>query len=248
MHFGYLNRNYLEELHIPIGQDNRIEPGGPDRGQPTHFYTRINRNLFSVRVPKGWGVKDEVVWTVTVRGTEQKAIAWLQPEWEIDPLGGASIGGRTDQERKINKPPTLALDPPPATITLPSTLTLTATASDDGIPKPREQAARRAVGQETPPTLQPPPGTPEAPVNVPALAGDVSDRGRQGPQGLRVSWIVWRGPAGVTFEPRTALVKDAKAVVTATFTTPGDYVLQARASDGMMSTVQELAVTVVEGH
>ena len=26
MHFGYLNRNYVEELHVPIGADNRIEP------------------------------------------------------------------------------------------------------------------------------------------------------------------------------------------------------------------------------
>ena len=26
-------------LDIPIGPDNRIEPGGPDLGQPTHFLT-----------------------------------------------------------------------------------------------------------------------------------------------------------------------------------------------------------------
>src|SRR2546423_12857160 len=33
---GYFNRNLKEELDIPIGAENRIEPGGPDRGQPTH--------------------------------------------------------------------------------------------------------------------------------------------------------------------------------------------------------------------
>ena len=40
MHFGYLNRNWAEELAIPVGPDNSVEPGGPDRGQPTFFYTR----------------------------------------------------------------------------------------------------------------------------------------------------------------------------------------------------------------
>ena len=32
---GYYNRNKTQELDIPIGPDNRIEPGGPDFGQPT---------------------------------------------------------------------------------------------------------------------------------------------------------------------------------------------------------------------
>ena len=41
--FGYLNRNYDEIVDIPIGPNNSIEPGGPDRGQPTHFFPRINR-------------------------------------------------------------------------------------------------------------------------------------------------------------------------------------------------------------
>ena len=37
--FGYYNRNLKENLDIPVGPDNRIEPGGPDRGQPTYFLT-----------------------------------------------------------------------------------------------------------------------------------------------------------------------------------------------------------------
>ncbi|HKA07275.1 MAG TPA: hypothetical protein VKD71_08465, partial [Gemmataceae bacterium] len=35
--FGYFNTNWQEELDVPIGPDNAIEPGGPDQGQPTHF-------------------------------------------------------------------------------------------------------------------------------------------------------------------------------------------------------------------
>ena len=49
--FGYLNRNYVEELDIPIGPNNTIEPGG-DRGQPEHFYPRRQSFVFKVVVPK----------------------------------------------------------------------------------------------------------------------------------------------------------------------------------------------------
>src|SRR5262249_4176907 len=34
---GYFNRNSAEELDVPIGPNNHIDPGGPDYGQPTHF-------------------------------------------------------------------------------------------------------------------------------------------------------------------------------------------------------------------
>ena len=34
---GYYNRSQKSAVEIPIGADNRIEPGGPDQGQPTHF-------------------------------------------------------------------------------------------------------------------------------------------------------------------------------------------------------------------
>ena len=243
MHFGYLNRNYVEQLHVPIGPDNNIQPGGPDRGQPAFFYTRINRNLFTVPVPRDFGQKDEVVWTVTLRGKTEKAVGWLQPEWEIDPIGGAALGGRSTEERAKNKPPAIAVDVPQSTVTLPNTLTLNADVTDDGVPKPQPAAPRQAVGQETPPTLQAPPGTPDAPVNVPQVQGD-APRGRQRPQGLRVSWIVWRGPAAVTFDPRTSPAKEGKAGTTAKFTKPGAYVLRATANDGMMTAVQDVTITV----
>ena len=83
MHFGYLNRNYVEEIHVPLGPSNNVVPEGPDRGQPTFFYTRTHRYSFSVPVPKDWGRK-EVIWTLTVHGKTERAVGWLQPEWEID--------------------------------------------------------------------------------------------------------------------------------------------------------------------
>src|ERR1700730_3933918 len=41
-YFGYLNRNHVEEVQVPVGAEKKLEPGGPDRGQPTYFYTRFN--------------------------------------------------------------------------------------------------------------------------------------------------------------------------------------------------------------
>jgi hypothetical protein len=52
--FGYLNRNYEEELAIPVGPNNSVEPGGPDRGQPTYFLSRRQARIFRVRVPNSW--------------------------------------------------------------------------------------------------------------------------------------------------------------------------------------------------
>ena len=56
MWFGYMNRNYEEELDIPVGADNTFEPGG-DRGQPTHFTTRRHKDVFKVTVPKEFADK-----------------------------------------------------------------------------------------------------------------------------------------------------------------------------------------------
>src|SRR5580698_4217022 len=44
MYFGYMNRNFEENLVIPIGAENGFSPGGADRGQPTFFYPR--RQMF----------------------------------------------------------------------------------------------------------------------------------------------------------------------------------------------------------
>jgi hypothetical protein len=239
MYFGYVNRNYTETLVVPVGPDNKFEPGNADRGQPAFFDTRIHRKEFSVSVPRDWG-KKELVWSVTVGGVTEKAIAWLQPEWEIDPVYG---GKARNAESLKNKPPSMTLDVPPVA-TLPNMLTLTASVQDDGLPTPRKGPPTRAIGQETPPALKPPPGQPEVPVNVPAVGrrGDAAQG--QGQQGLRVNWLLWRGPAAVTFDPATVVVKDGKAVTTAKFTKPGTYIMRARANDGELIDQKEFTVTV----
>ena len=255
MHFGYLNRNYVEMPYIPVGPNNKFEPDEPDRGQPTFFYTRTNRNLFTVNVPKGWPINRDVVWTLTVNGKTEKAFGWLRVEWEIDPAGGAGGGGgSTSPERKNNQPPQVTIDPVSAA-KVSAPVRLVATIADDGLPKPRPDGARRGspVGQETPPTLR---GGVEAPVNVPALtrggrgetpagatAGGGGGRGQQRPQGPTVSWMVWRGPADVTFG--RAENEGDKRIVNATFTKPGEYTLRVVPNDTLESgTVKYVKVVV----
>src|ERR1051326_7930408 len=100
--FGYFNRNWEEEVDIPIGADNTIEPGGADQGQPTHFLPRRNRFLFRVRVPGDFG-KKEIVWTLTTRGKTTRAYGTLKPDYFMDDIvimnnsgAGGAGGGNPD--------------------------------------------------------------------------------------------------------------------------------------------------------
>jgi hypothetical protein len=133
LYFGYLNRNYEEELEIPVGPNNTVEPGG-DRGQPTHFYPRRQHFVLKVLVPKDWGLERKVVWTLTIRGKTNFAKGWLQPEWEIDKLiMMENFGGDVDDD---NEAPTVT-GSPAQTIKLPAAASLTVTVQDDGRPKPK---------------------------------------------------------------------------------------------------------------
>ena len=92
MMFGYMNRNWEEEVDVPIGPDNNISPGLPDQGQPTHFQPRRNRFVFKVRVPADWG-KKELVWTLTTKGKTEKAFASLREDSLVDNIVQASEQG-----------------------------------------------------------------------------------------------------------------------------------------------------------
>ena len=77
--FGYMNRNWEEEIDVPVGPENGFNVGSADQGQPTHFLPRRNRFVFRVRVPATFGEKDELVWTLTTHGKTEKAYATLGP-------------------------------------------------------------------------------------------------------------------------------------------------------------------------
>jgi hypothetical protein len=210
--FGYMNSNWLQEFDIPIGPDNNIEPGGPDRGQPTHFFPRRNPFLFTVRVPKDFGT-NELIWTLTTNGTTEHAYASLKPDYQIDPQVistevGGDFGSLRD-ELRTNIPPELKVEGDKRrTVKVGEAVSLVAFARDpDNLPARREagrgQPAGRAEASGAPPSPngqrggQPAAATPPVPVFRPSS----SLAARSGP-GLRLSWMVYRGKsAAVAFSP-----------------------------------------------
>ncbi len=87
--FGYFNRNATEELDIPIGTNNKMEPGGPDQGQPTHFMPRRQWGMFTVTVPQDFG-KKRVTWTLTANGITTSIPGNLETLWELAPFKDAT--------------------------------------------------------------------------------------------------------------------------------------------------------------
>ncbi len=129
---GYYNRNLKQEVDIPAGPGNRIEPGGPDQGQPTHFLPGRQWGVFTIRVPKDFGEK-KLTWTITVNGKTTAIPMSLNSLWEVQPF----------REASGNAPPFIGFSesgpwtPGPAgqskalTITLPEPADLTVWVADD---------------------------------------------------------------------------------------------------------------------
>ena len=82
---GYYNRNLKQTIDIPVGPDNKIEPGGPDQGQPTHFQPGRGWGPWSITVPKDFGDK-ELNWTITANGQTNTIPINIKPLWEISPF------------------------------------------------------------------------------------------------------------------------------------------------------------------
>jgi hypothetical protein len=226
--FGYFNRNYKEELAIPAGRDNMIEPGGPDRGQPTYFLPRRQARLFRVRVPKDWG-QNVLTWTLTANGRTEKAYGDLLPVQEINEhiiMSGGNAVPFGDEDP--NMPPVITVAPVSQT-SVSNPLTLTATVTDDGLPKPR---------------------TPPRPAATTTTRGGTIVRQTDSvaaprPRGLTVRWLQYGGPAKATFEPAGPIpVTNGTATTRGRFAAPGMYTLIATASDGQLSQRAVVNVTV----
>jgi hypothetical protein len=223
--FGYMNRNYEEEVDVPVGPNNFLEPGGIDQSQPAHFYQRRQQYVFKVRVPKDWGKKD-LVWTLTSHGKTEKAFATLMPTWEIDVGTYQQNRGGPGELGEDDDAPSIRVEgAAQRSIAAGSTLTLDAFVIDDGKPTNRPSQSGSSARVEGPLT--------QAVVRL--------DRGVR----LGVIWVVYRGDAkAVTFEPRKIPVADGKASTTVKFNAPGTYVLRAYADDGILVSAADVTVTV----
>lgn len=247
MWFGYLNRNWEQALKIPVGPDNNIQPGGPDRGQPTYFQTgdvkRRQYFAFKVVVPADWPKDRDLVWTVTANGKTLKTIGTLWPVWLINgDVISANRGALRDTDATtVNDPPRIKESPKNLTVGVGAPLSMTMTVTDDGMPKRREPGA--VPGRDNGP------GRPE-------LTGGAARPEPRLKESLRVTWLQWRGPGTATFAPDVARVVDENgrqsdtegtATTTVTFDKPGTYLIRGYAEDTSLFSLSELiAVTVTD--
>ncbi|MGD9905704.1 MAG: hypothetical protein AB7U83_19710 [Vicinamibacterales bacterium] len=207
--FGYMNRNWQEELDVPVGPDNRFLTGAADQGQPTHFLPRRNRFIFRVPVPAGFTEKDELVWSLTTKGKTELAYASMKIDLKLDDVvkaseTGALGAGSSSPEVRANTPPVLEVQGPRRLeVKVGQPVTLTAVVTDDGLPKTRLIGAGAAVENEgSSATLSS--NNPEMRKRVEALRARrlilPPSRVTVGKNvGLWVGWHVYRGAGRVTF-------------------------------------------------
>lgn len=240
---GYFNRNKSEALDIPIGRDNRIEPGGPDYGQPTHFETSRQHGVFAIRVPKDFGTS-KLTWTLTANGQTSSVAFWLNPPYFIHFFKHHANG---------NQPPVIRFATDGAALTGPpqglaqtlsgrtgEPVTLKLWASDPPALMPDiedELAARNNVSRSANAGSAEPIAIIGGQV-ITAQTGRAAGGAGDAPADITVNWRKHRGPGDVKFaQERIPLVTggDAKllleATTTATFSAPGEYVVRAQVND-----------------
>lgn len=143
---GYFNRNQKETLEIPVGTNNRIDPGGPDQGQPTHFLPRRQWGVFTITVPKDFGNR-KLTWTLVANGQTTTIPLGLNPLWFVEPFKAAGVGNTPPRVRFERDGPSYQ-GPPRGisasyTVNAPASLRLTLWVTDDGRQPPE---ARQRVG------------------------------------------------------------------------------------------------------
>ena len=211
---GYLNRNADQPLDIPIGPNNRIEPGGPDLGQPTHFLPGRRHGVFSITVPRDFTSPDQrLTWTIVANGQTTVIPIRLHPDYLISPFVDVAVKNTPpvvrfeENGRSIQGPVALLSGAAPRTTAIGSPLSLPVFANDD---------AKYASGTMALPVKPPPP--------------------------VRLAWSKYRGPGRVTFDnpqpPLDVLSGGGvntpfrgKSITTARFSEPGEYVLHVTALD-----------------
>lgn len=205
--FGYFNRNLQEELDIPIGDNNRMEPGPPDQGQPTHFLPRRQWGLFTVTVPENFGTQ-KLTWTIVVNGQATAVPAHLDARWEIAPFSDVGIG---------NTPPLISFEEAGPSVqgprgisialetTMPNPVTLNVWTADD---------AKTFQGGKAP-------DSPPVTITWSKFRGPGAVKFANSKPPVEKADRKWNPTPAVS----------GKATTTATFSEPGEYVLHVVAND-----------------
>jgi hypothetical protein len=107
---GYFNRNKDVPAEIPIGPNNRIDPGGPDYGQPTVFEPGRHYGVFAIPVPKGQESR-KLTWTLTVNGQTSAVTIWANPPYWIDYFKNTANGNEPPVVKFTEAGPTMTGPP-----------------------------------------------------------------------------------------------------------------------------------------
>ena len=208
---GYYNRNSQQDPDIPIGPNNRIEPGGPDMGQPTHFLPGRQWGMFSVPVPKDFKPDDQYVWTLVVNGQAMSIPLRLKADYVMSPF--AEIAVR-------NTPPVIRFEQNGRGVQGPVATLAT--------------AASRSASAGTPFPL-----TLWTTDDMKYTSGTSAPMTRPRPP-VTLRWSKYRGPGAVTFDKATPEVEkldsgegafSGRATTNVKFAQAGDYLLHLTAND-----------------
>lgn len=242
---GYRNRNRTQRVEVPIGPNNRIEPDGPDYGQPTVFEPGRQETVFAIKVPRDFGTK-KLTWTLVANGQQAVVTFHLNPHYKMafyredangnapprmklgpsDPLfSGPTAGVLQTLNGTVGTPVPLRLwasDAPPTEKNWESIVSAQNRPKPQALP--RDQVAvidGRVIGSGAPP-------------RVPSATSTVPD--------ITVVWKKVRGPGAVTITPPSVGLTTrgdstviVEATAAATFSAPGEYMLRAEpieADDG----------------
>ncbi len=242
---GYFNRNMKQSFDIPPGPNNRIEPGNPDQGQPTHFDPGRGWGVFTIGVPKDF--PGNMTWTIVANGFTNTIVLHTHADYVLEPYEDAA---------SKNTPPKVKFDPngktftgPPngiaanLTATVGTPLSIPVWVTDEGpklnVPERTGRGrGRGAAAGRGGATAGSDPAA--AGGDAPAGRGAAGRGGAPGatpeftpPPPLAVIWTKFRGPGDVKFDKEKPAVDkaDGKAVVNATFSAPGDYILRLESND-----------------
>ena len=211
---GYFNRNTQQEIDIPVGPNNRIEPGGPDMGQPTHFLPGRQYGMFAMPVPKDFAPQDKFTWLIVANGQATSIPLRLNHDYVISPFSEIAVKNtppaiRFEQNAPALQGPIAALAKAPVrTTSLSAPLSLALWVADD---------MKYTSGTSAPLATARPP--------------------------VALTWSKYRGPGAVTFDKAKPAVEQlpapgnentafsGKATTNVKFSEADDYVLHVTVND-----------------
>ena len=216
-----------------MGPNNRIEPGGPDYGQPTVFEPGRQTTVFAIKVPKDFGEK-KLTWTLVANGQPAVVTFYLNPAYNMS-FYREEANGNDAPKMKLS-PDDPMMSGPAGRLRSDAQRNWSASRCRSRCGRRMRRRPRRTGRQVIKARARRAPAVDRSQVAVvdgrvigaaAAVAARTSRR-RRAPADFTVVWKKVRGPGQVTVTPpRVPLItggdgsKVVEASATATFSAPG---------------------------